>query len=157
MMQCVRAIIRNDATVGREEQAETGGGRTASDLIASKTGMVRHRGASQWFVGRTVQRNCRRTPSSPPNIKIRQQRSHTRGPSSRLGIQRATALSATPTTGTQPRTIGRGLHALLLRSFHLQTQVGLVAMEPFVAVGTSVRSLGNSTKAIKVELSLEGC
>ena len=30
-------------------------------------------------------------------------------------------------------------------------------MEHFVAVGSSVWSLGNSTKAIEVELSLEGC
>jgi hypothetical protein len=44
----------------------------------------------------------------------------------------------------------------LLGAFHLQTSIRVVSMKGFVAIRAGVGALGDTTKAIEIELSLKG-
>ena len=53
-------------------------------------------------------------------------------------------------SGTVRHDLSTMLHAPLLRAFHLQAQVGLVVVEPFMAVGPRIGSLGGAAEAIDI-------
>lgn len=72
------------------------------------------------------------------------------GGGDRVGSRSA---AGTGGTGSEPRALAR----LLLGTFHLEAEVGLVAVEPFVAVGAGVGALCDATEAVEVQLPLEGC
>jgi hypothetical protein len=44
----------------------------------------------------------------------------------------------------------------LLRSFHLQTPIGVVPVEGFVSVGTRIGTLRDTAESIEIELALKG-
>jgi len=50
----------------------------------------------------------------------------------------------------------RRRRSLLLRSFHLQTPIGVVPVEGFVSIGTRVGAFRDTAKSIEIKLALEG-
>jgi hypothetical protein len=72
-------------------------------------------------------------------------------------MQRATPTTACIAWAVRSQSRTGSNTTLLLRSLHLVTQIGIVTLEPLVAIGARVGTFGNAAKSVEVELPLEGC